>query len=66
MKVRHKYLNDIYPFDIVIVFQGVLDTFFSDLLIKHGNIINFFIYFLEFLLHKSQRVILGPTNRYST
>jgi hypothetical protein len=57
MKVRPKYLNDIYPFDIVIVFQGVLDTFFFfNLLIKHGNIIKFYIYFFEFLLHKSQRV----------
>jgi hypothetical protein len=29
IKVRLKYLNDIYPFDIVIVFHGALDFFFQ-------------------------------------
>jgi hypothetical protein len=39
----------------VIVFHA-LDFFFSDSLIKNRIVIKLFIYFLEYLLHKSQRV----------
>jgi hypothetical protein len=55
VEVRPKYLNDIIPLTLS-SFSTARLIFFSNLLKKHRNIIKLFIYFLEFLLHKRQRV----------
>jgi hypothetical protein len=52
---RPKYLNDIIPLTLSL-FSTARLIFFSNSLIKHRSVIKLIIYFLEFLLHKSQRV----------